>query len=304
MNKKICVIVFSSDKFFLEISNCLKKNDISIEGLVTESPKPSGRGLEVKNNPAHQYALDQGITIFANEKLDSNFYGELAAHVEKLKSNFTVIGLVFAYGKIIPQQIIDLFEDKIINIHPSLLPKHRGASPIQQTILDGDKTTGYSMIKICKRMDAGEIIAQESLDVDESDNFLSLRKKILDKALKNLANIIKSFADNSIKSIPQQEGLSSYSKIIKKNDGQIIESDNCSSALRKIKAFALWPKAFFMISDKRYIIHEAQAKNDKLFISKIQPENKTVMSGRDFMNGYKNLLTYFPEYVRFFSAES
>lgn len=299
MNKKNNVIVFSSDKFFVEIFKKLADHNIAIKLLVTESPKPKGRGLAVSNNPAHSFAAQNGVETFSPQKLDDDFISRLSTKIIKLKNDSNVIGLVFAYGKIIPQEIIDLFDDKIINIHPSLLPKYRGPSPIQQAILNGDTETGYSVIKISKKMDAGDILGQKSVMIDENDNFETLRAKLLDEVLDDLPRIIHEFASGNAKYTKQDQKCATYSKKIGKPDGEIKSSDNYLTAYRKIAAFHLWPKAYLIILDKRYIVHDAFIENNELIIRNIQPENKKVLNAKEFANGYKNLLTYFPKYVKF-----
>lgn len=299
MNKKNVVIAFSSDKFFIDIYEKLKDNSVLVKILITETAKPQGRGLKIASNPAHKFALENSLKIYTPEKFDDNFIVKLTGEIRKLKENFNVIGLVFAYGKIIPQTIIDLFDDKIINIHPSLLEKYRGPSPIQQAILNGDKMTGYSIIKISKKMDAGDIIDSKKIEISPDDHYDSLRKKILNKALENLPDVIDNFFKGKLNYTKQSEEKATYSKIIKKSDAQITPKDDLKTAFEKIRAYHFWPKAFFIISGKRFIVHDAKIKDDKLVILKIQIENKKTISAKEFSNGYKNLLTYFPKYVRF-----
>lgn len=299
MSKKNVIIAFSSDEFFVDIYEKLKSKGILVKILITETAKPSGRGLKITSNPAHNFALKNFLKIYTPEKFDNDFIAKLKDEISKLEEDFNVIGLVFAYGKIIPQAIINLFNDKIINIHPSLLEKYRGPSPIQQAILNGDEITGYSIIKISKKMDAGDIIDSKKIEINFNDNYKSLRKKILNKALENLLDVIDNFFKGKVKYTKQSEKKATYSKIIKKSDAQITLKDNFETAFRKIRAYHLWPKAFFIISDRRFIIHDAKIKDDKLVILKIQIENKKIISAKEFSNGYKNLLTYFPKYVKF-----
>jgi methionyl-tRNA formyltransferase len=299
MNKKIIVVAFSSDKFFCDIYEKLKSDGIQVMSLVTESSKPQGRGLKVTRNPAHEFALSKISEIYSPSKLDSEFISKFSDKISDLKKNFSVVGLVFAYGKIIPQTIIDLFDDKIINIHPSLLPKYRGPSPIQQAILNGDKKTGYSIIKISKKMDSGDIIDQGSADINPNDNYETLRAKLLDMAVDNLSPIVRKFSQGRTKSIKQAEQTATYSKIISKSDGEINKNDDYLTAFRKIAAYHLWPKAYFKIFKNRFIIHDAAIAGNKLIILKIQQESRKVLSAKEFVNGHENLLTYFPKYVRF-----
>ena len=289
------IVIFSSDKYFESIAKKLSQSNLSVDLLVSESPKRAGRGMHKTLNPAHQYAVEIGLKVLTPEKLDLQFKEELLGIIEKNKVR---VGLVFAYGKIIPQNIIDLFEKKIINIHPSILPKYRGPSPIQTAILNNDKQTGYSIILIDDGCDTGPILTTKQIQISPQDDYTSLKKKILDQSINDLPKIIEKYLNDKLKPRAQVKNKNKITKKINKMDGLILSNDSSISAILKIRAFNEFPRAFLQIGDVKVIICEAHLDKNKLIIDRLQiPGKKTITFG-EFKNGYPDLLTKFPPYVK------
>jgi len=299
MNKQIALIFFSSDKDFAQLHEQLLRANIKTKLLISESPKPRGRGRSVLPNPAHETAKKTGIPVLTPEKLDEKLEEKLNAIIADLKKSFEVVGFVFAYGKIIPPQIIDLFDGKLLNLHPSLLPKYRGASPIQSAILDSKKKTGYSIIEIDEKVDSGNILFQDELKVLPNDDYTTLRKRIVLSSGKKIPEIINNYVTGKIFPKKQDDRLATYTRLIRKEDAQLVEEDNAETAYRKILAYSSWPKAFFIIKQKRIIVHQAEMQNGYLLLKSVQPEGKKVLTAKEFLNGYSNLLTCFPDYAKF-----
>lgn len=289
------IAIFSSDEYFKPIAKKLSQSNSPVSVLITESPKRAGRGMHETLNPAYQYAAKIGVKILAPAILDSKFAKELS----KIIDDETIkVGLVFAYGKIIPQNIIDLFGCKIINIHPSLLPKYRGPSPIQTAILNNDKHSGYSIILIDSGCDTGPILATKQTPILAQDNYTTLKKKILEQAIEDLPQIIENYLDGRLKSRIQKKTQDRITKKIKKADGLICNHDSSLSAICKIRAFNEFPKAFIEIGDKKIIICDAHLDENKLVIDELQMPGKKIITFAQFKNGYLNLLTKFPPYVK------
>ena len=287
------IIIFSSNDSLEVVFDCLSQN-FKISGLVTEPPKPQGRGLKVCPNIAHSFAKSKGLPVLAPPKFDE-------AATEKIRDfisdNNITLGLSSAYGKIIPQRIIDLFKSGIINIHPSLLPKYRGPSPIVTSILNRDKESGYSIIKIDAGCDTGDLIAQSKVQVGANDSQADLKKRILTKVCNDLPEIINGYLSGQISPSKQKHDQATYTQKIKKSDAEILDTDTASQALGKILAYSEWPKAFLVIGNERIIIHRAHKAKDNLVIDVIQLEGKRAMSFSDFKNGYPKLLTELPDFV-------
>ncbi len=225
--------------------------------------------------------------------------------------------IIASYGKIIPSEYLKIPQKGTINVHPSLLPKWRGPSPIQAAILNGDKKTGVTIMVVDEEMDHGAIIRQKKLNIQISKlGFKELEEKLIEVSSQLLIETLPLWLNNKIKPIPQNDKKATYSKIIKKEDGLTDFNEPAEMIERKIRAFEVWPNIYFKQNGKTYKILEADVfknkkvlKNKKvgeffcfdkklivkcakdgLLIKKIQPENKKVMDGYSFWCGYQNKL--------------
>lgn len=286
------MVIFSSSDYFEQIYESLTKAGFKIDYLVTECPKPAGRGLKICPNPAHCFAQSVNLPVIT-DLIDLSHQRPTTGDKRPYD-----LGLIHAYGQIIPQNIIDKFEHGILNIHPSLLPKYRGASPIITPILNGDKKTGYSIILTDANCDTGAIVAQKEVNISENDTHDTLREKIMTLAISDLPEIIKDYLSVKIKLRQQSEKLATMTSKIKKSDGLISESDNAKIAYNKIRAFSPWPKAYFIIDGKRIIIHAAKLEDNKISLLTVQLEGRNKINFSDFKRGYSGLLTKFPKFVR------
>lgn len=287
------IIIFSSNDNFEILYNCLKQ-EFKLTALVTEPPKPKGRGLKVLPNDAHRFAFSKGITTLSPSRLDKKAIRTIKDHISDEK---VILGISSAYGKIIPREIIDLFKFGIINIHPSLLPKYRGPSPIATPILNRDNESGYSIMKIDEGCDTGDLIAQSKIEIKINDSQKDLKKRIFAKICHDLPDIVNKYISGETAPLKQDHDKATYTKKIKKVDAKILNTDSIDKALGKILAYDEWPKAYFTIDNKRIIIHKAHKIQNKLAIDLIQLEGKRVMTFSDFKNGYAKLLTELPDFV-------
>jgi methionyl-tRNA formyltransferase len=287
-------LFFASDIFALPILKSLI-HEIGSDNLtvVTRPAKPAGRGLRPQPNPILQEAKNSKIqTLIVDSQND---WVQVQDLITSKKPDYCVVA---AFGKIIPQKILDLLPQKFINIHPSLLPKYRGPSPIESVLLEGDKTTGLSFIVLTQQMDAGPILWQKEFKIS-NQNAQELSTALSQIASDNILDALKSYQNNKLKPTPQNDNQATYTHIITKSDGQIDTSDNPQSIMRKIKAFQPWPGVTVKIDKTNIKIIDATTRDDSLVITKIQPEGKRVMTGKDFANGYRNSLTKFPPSVKF-----
>ncbi len=222
--------------------------------------------------------------------------------IEKLKPDLVIVA---SYGKIIPKKILEIPKYDCLNIHPSLLPKYRGPSPIQTTILNGDKKTGVTIILMDEKIDHGPILAQQEWEIPNPKSQIpnksqipinkitydELNKKLAEFGVKLLIEIIPRWINNEIKPKPQDELKATYTKILKREDGKIDWSKPSQEIERQIRAFNPWPGAFTFIKHKgkalRIKILEADiSKENKLIIKKLQPEGKKPMTFEEFQRGY------------------
>lgn len=231
---------------------------------------------------------------------------------KELRGIKPTIGILVAYGLIIPKSIIGIFPNGIINIHPSLLPKGRGPAPIEETILDGSNQTGVTIMRLSEEMDKGPVLAQASIDLhgketkqELADSLLELGNELLIKCLDDI------FSSNAIKSVPQTEAGATYTHKIKKSDGIIDWNKPAVNLEREVRAYAGWPKSSTILNGISCIITEAQVvagegspgryrvtdnsmivftSKGAFSINRLKPAGKKDMSVEEFLRGYESRL--------------
>jgi len=211
------------------------------------------------------FAEKNNIPCLKPEKLDAEFSN-------KLKAISYQLFVVVACGQIIPEKILNMPKLGSINIHYSLLPKYRGASPVESAILNGDTETGVTIQKMTYEMDAGDIIAQEKVDILPGETAPELRKRLIKIGGELLVKTLPDFTEGKTKPVPQNGSLASVCKKIKKEDGLIDLEGDSQKNYNKFRAYALWPRTFFFKNGKRIIITDATLENGKFIIKKIIPE--------------------------------
>jgi methionyl-tRNA formyltransferase len=275
---------------------------------VTMPDKPAARGQKLTPPAVKSFSAKHGIDCIQPEK----FTCETAEMVKNFNAD---AGIAVAYGKLIPASDFNLPKYKTFNIHFSLLPKYRGAAPVQYAVLNGETETGVSAFYLEKTLDTGDIIVQEKCPIDIKDTSQTLFNKLIPLGIDIMNKALSYFESGNFKAVPQQ-GESSYAPVIKKEDGLINWNSNVKSIYNKIRAFYPWPGGYCIISKgnlegKRIKIIEAEVmetstvnedygyvysieKNKgfgilcakgKLLVTKVQPENKPVMDAAAFILG-------------------
>lgn len=218
------------------------------------------------------------------------------------------LGVLVAYGQIVSQEIIDLFPCGIINIHPSLLPKHRGPTPIESIILNGERHTGISVMKLVADMDSGPIYGQRTISVPAKITKQELANKLLSLGSEALINLLPSILHNNIVPTPQLNREATYDNKVSKKDGQVNWHRPAQVLEREVRAYAKWPKSTTVIANHQVIINTADvvdttgtpgkyvATNQNLLvycgkqaldIKTLQPVGKNEMPIKSFLTGYK-----------------
>ena len=249
-----------------ETLEILKENGYLPSLIITPPDAPKGRGLRLQASAVAVFAEKNGIPCLKPGKLS-----DLGAKLPNCD-----LFVVVAYGQIIPEKILKMPVFGSINIHYSLLPKYRGASPVESAILNGETETGATIQKMIFEMDAGDIIAQEKIAILPDEKAPELRKRLIKIGGELLVKTLPDFAEGKIRPIPQNGNIASVCKKIKKEDGLISENDLAvkppSVLYNKFRAYAIWPRIFFFKNDKRIIITDAELKDGKFVIKKIIPE--------------------------------
>jgi len=285
MSKKLNFVFWGTPDVASETLEILKENGYIPSLIITAPDKPQGRKMLITPPPVKVWAMENKIPYLQPEILsgkDSTFIGSLsvpagtalplgssACETPAKSKSLPDLFLVVAYGKIIPENIINLPELGSINIHYSLLPKYRGASPVESAILNGDTETGISIQKMEYKMDTGPIIAQEKMEIGPDEKAPDLRKRLIKIGGELLVKILPDFVNEKIKLTQQNENEATFCKKIKKEDGLIDLNDDGIKNYNKFRAYATWPRTFFFLGEKRIIITDAVLENNQFVIKKI-----------------------------------
>ena len=273
-----------------ETLEILKENGYIPSLIITAPDRPQGRKMFITPPPVKIWAIENNIPYLQPEDimelsqifLSRGSHGDLAGIGEgrreeksaraELLQNIPDLFLVVAYGKIIPEDIINMPKLGSINIHYSSLPKYRGASPVESAILNGETETGITIQKMEYRLDTGPIIIQEKVEINPEEKAGDLRKRLIKIGGELLVKILPDFVDGKVKLTPQNENEATYCKKIKKEDGEIDLNADPIKNYNKFRAYATWPRIFFFKNNKRIIITDAMLENGEFKILKIIPE--------------------------------
>ena len=270
-----------------------------VVGVVCQPDEPVGRKAILTAPPTKQLAIDHNIPVFQPTKLKDETF--LAA-IDSLHAD---VAVVLAYGRILPQILLDRIPLGFINIHPSLLPKYRGPSPMQAAILAGDSVTGVSIMKLDAGMDTGPLLAQSTIDLADDETSTSLTQKVVSVSAPLLIETLKGYIAGSIQPIAQSTEGISICKLLTREDGVVNWNESSDVIDRKVRALNPWPgtAAIWKISDREVAVKILSAtpisnpilgnalvhpcgNGTFLHILSLQPAGGKPMSGADFMCGY------------------
>ncbi len=321
--EKLKIIFLGTPKFGATILKGLIENNYKPVLVITAPDKPVGRKQVLTPPPVKTIAEKHKISVEQPPKI-RNWKAALqevrpkaSREIGNLKPD---LGIVAAYGQIIPQNILTIPKYGFLNVHPSLLPKYRGASPIQAAILNGDEKTGLTIILMDEKMDHGKIVSSSQFLIsDKKITCPELSQKLAELGANLLKETIPKWVKGEIKPKAQNEKNATYTKIIKKEDGKIDWSKPAEEIERQIRAFTPWPGSFTFWqkparnasgiavasgNDKTFRVKILEAdvlKNkipskicfkcgkDYLMIKKLQPEGKKPVTAEDFLRGYHEL---------------
>jgi len=279
-----------------------------LAGLVIVKPKPSGRGLKTANPGPAVWAEEKGIRIFAPEKPDD------PAFIAELKAIKPDLFVLAAYGHILSNDFLRIACLGGINIHPSLLPKYRGAAPIQRAIMADDKTTGLTIFFMDEKIDHGDIVFRKDLPIDETDDYGTLSGKLSELAASEIGGIIEAIEAGNYRRIPQMDEEKSAAPKIRKEEMTIDWRQKARRIFNLARALAPSPGARAMFRNKELMIIKTavaaapfpddnplaagtlRVHNKNLYIGtgdlplillELKPENKKKISGSDFINGFR-----------------
>lgn len=287
------ILFFGTESYSLIALKSLVEAGYSVAAVITKPDTPKGRGHAILAPAVKAYALKHGIPVWQPIRLIDI--------IDDIKQFTHPVGILVAYGKIIPQSILDLFHPGIINIHPSLLPKYRGPSPVEAAIINRDNKTGVSIMQLSKDMDAGPVYIQIPYALDFTETKPELYDTLFTLGANVLAQKIPDILSGAIEPVPQDEEAATYCQLLSKSDG-ILDPAIISpgDAEAKIRAYIGFPRTRLTIGSYSIIATKAHgvmtqktpldiqcANGAFLSIDElIAPSGKT-MSADEFIRGYK-----------------
>ncbi len=284
----------------------------SIPLVVTQPDRPRGRGMEITVSPVKDAALRLGLAVFqpATIKNNAEFRDQLAAIAPDAI-------IVVGYGRIIPQWMIDLPRLGNLNLHASLLPKYRGAAPIQWAIANGESVTGVTTMRIDAGLDTGEILMQREISIDLKDTAETLGPKLAAVGADLMVETLRGLENGQVRPTPQDHSQATLAPILRKEDGRMDFARSAKDLFNRLRGFQPWPGAFTIFKEKTLQVHRAQpvqhavrltpgevaVKGTRLFVGcgrskekdadtaleliEIQLEGKRRMTTQEFINGYR-----------------
>jgi len=262
------IVYFGTPECACKPLNALIDAGHEVKLVVTRADKPKGRGNKVQACPVKQRAEELGIPVMSPVRIREN--QELFDAIAEIDPDFIV---VFSYGRIIPKTILDAPNIAIINIHASLLPKYRGAAPIQRAVLDGEDETGVCIMKMEEGLDTGDVYARATTPIAHKTS-ATLFEELSDIGSKLLVEVIPQIADGSLKAVPQEDKEYAYAEMIEKEEAEINWNESAVIIDRKVRAFNDSPIARTLLNGEILKIYECEVMDGKGTVGSIMSTSK------------------------------
>ena len=300
------IVFFGTGEFALPALKRLMKSGHEIAAVVTQPDRKRGRGWNVRPTPVKAFAeqVAPGIAIFQPERTSEE---EFTMHLKDKNADLFV---VIDYGQLLDKEVLQIPRKYCVNLHPSILPKYRGASPVNWAILNGEDETGNTVIRMDARMDAGNIILQETIAINSRENADDLEKRLSATGAELVIKALELIEAGKERFLEQDEKKATYAPKLKKEQGEVSWEAQAAEVIRKIRGMQPWPGAFTYLDGRCMKITEAvedtaEAKgakpgavlNEKTFvvntgegavrISRVQLDGKKVMTTEEFLRGHK-----------------
>lgn len=300
------IAFFGTPAFAVPSLDAIAASEHVLAGVVTQPDRPRGRGQKITLAPVKARALDLGVPILQPERLrDAGFLAAFDAWNVDL-------AVVAAYGRILPAELLDRPRLGMINVHASLLPRWRGAAPIQRAILAGDRETGITIMKVVAALDAGPMLAREATPIDADETSVELERRLSEIGARLLMAVVARLAEGPVEGEPQDEALVTYADRITRADGIVDWTAPARAIHDRIRGLHPWPHASTWLHGRRILLHESQlvdaapadapagtivradaegivvaAGEGAVRLLRLQPEGRAPMTVRDFLNGHR-----------------
>lgn len=293
------VLFLGSPYFAVKILKRLLQSSHNVVAVVTQSDKPSGRGQKLMPTQVKQFATEKGIPVYSFDKLSQ--------HLDEIEKIDYDIAVTASFGQILNEKFLSIAP--CINVHPSLLPKYRGATPIQSALLSGDKVTGVSIMKVVRAVDAGDVLAQKQVKIEEDDDYTTLQEKLADVGGDMLVEVLDLFALGQVKTFKQDDDKATFCRKLEKSDAFLDLNNTASEIVNQSRALCEMG-VFILVDGQRLKV--AQIKNvgkdfQNLKIGEVAPvkgriilgcsdgaveigkclsKNGKMVPAKDFLNGF------------------
>jgi len=293
------IIFMGTPNFAVPILKSIKNLNHNILEVYTQPPNKKNRGQKIKNSPIHDFSNKLNLSVRCPIAFDE----EEINHIKKLNPDLVI---VVAYGKILPVKLLNLDKVLFLNVHASLLPRWRGAAPIQRAIMNLDNETGVSIMKIVTKLDAGPVLLQSKIKITKEINYKELSSQMSELGAKLILDTLKLIESKRANFTEQNESEATYAKKIEKSETKINWNDDAEKIVAKINAFSPNPGCWFELNGNRVKIIKAKKVigegipgtilNDKFIIAcsknaiqiiELQKEGKQKMTAEEFLRGNK-----------------
>lgn len=277
--------------------------EIDLSLVISQPDAPRGRKMKLQPSPVKAFCLENRIPVETPDKVSSSDW------IEKIKSYEFDAVVVLAYGQLLKQSLLDVCPDKFLNIHASLLPRWRGAAPIQRAIMEGDVETGLSVQIMRLKLDAGPVVYEEKTKILENESSIDLAERLSLLSSKFIAQVVKDHVEGATQAKEQDESLVTYAKKISKEESLINFNDAAMDVHNKIRGLQWGPGAYTFYNEKRLKLSQTSVDKslkapagevcridpEKIWIGTgqgllgvevLQPQGKPKMNASDFVNGY------------------
>lgn len=300
------IVFMGTPNIAANVLEALITNGFNVVGVIAQPDKPVGRKKILEPVPTKQIAMKYNIPCFQPVKIRHEY-----EFVNELKPDVIV---TLAYGQIVPQGLLDIPSKGCINLHGSILPKYRGAAPVQYALKNGDKETGVTLMQMIDKMDAGVMYDVKKIIIDDNDNNTSLFNKIGECAKDLILEDLPKYLNGELKGIPQNEEEVTFCPSIKPEEEHIPSDLSCFEFVNYVRALSDVPGAFLLLDDLKFKILKAklysndgtsneykiikadktglviQLKDGQVLLEMIQKQGKNVMDYKSFVNGERDLL--------------
>lgn len=294
------ILFMGTPDFAVPSLKALIENQFEVCAVFTQPDKPKGRGHKLQAPPVKELAMLHEIPVYQPATLRNE---EAASLIRDLHPDVIV---VVAYGKLLPKAVLDIPKHGCINVHGSLLPKYRGAAPIQWAVINGEKTTGVTTMYMAEGLDTGDMILKAETPIGENETAGELFDRLKETGAGLLIDTLHQVQQGTVQSIPQNDDEATLAPMLNKQDGRINWAKPAQTVLNQIRGMNPWPAAYTSLENKKIKVFDAKVIDftgepgnietidgalavfcgeKALLLTEIQPENKKRMSGRSFLLG-------------------